>query len=400
MPWTTPPGAGATVHIWNGYSLTERDRRWQTVRAHAARDGFDCILVPLGNGIDGRYMTQLRCSAMVLPTDGRAPIVIADRRSSNAWVLEPWQTGREWAEPMAEALLDLGMARARIGVAGMKGGAVTHCSSIDGVVNHSALARVMSRLPDATFEDATDTVGFARYVKGAEEITFVRRSTEVAAAGLDELITLARPGGDAATLYADVLARLLELRSEYFPLAFTIDPLGVEKPKRYSNPPLGRRLESNALITNEVNAILGAELTQVCQPILLGKIPDSWKPVIELHREIYKEGLAMIKPGTRFGALSEFVSGLGAKRGMKTVARLQGCGYGDDGPLLPAQAGRLGDLRIEEGNAFVWKPAVQSADGKIEFSFGGPVLVNERGCENLFQHTHGMVAITGTAEPA
>ena len=84
MPWTTPPGAGATVFIWYGYSLAERDRRWQAVRRNAAKAGFDCILVPLGNGVDGRYMTQLRCSAMVLPADGRAPIIIADRRSSNA----------------------------------------------------------------------------------------------------------------------------------------------------------------------------------------------------------------------------------------------------------------------------------------------------------------------------
>ena len=127
MPWTTPPGAGATVHIWNGYTLAERDRRWQAVRAHAATAGFDCILVPLGNGIDGRYMTQLRCSAMVLPADGRATIVIADRRSSNDWVPDPSQTGREWAEPMGEALLDLGMDRARVGVVGLRGGLLTLC---------------------------------------------------------------------------------------------------------------------------------------------------------------------------------------------------------------------------------------------------------------------------------
>ena len=143
MPWTTPPGAGATVHIWDGYSLAERDRRWNAVRENARRAGFDCVLVPLGDGIDARYMTQLRCSAMVLPSDGRAPIVIADRRSSNAWIPDPWQTGREWAEPMGEALLDLGMERARVGVSGLSGGTVIHCHSIDGVVNHTALAQVM-----------------------------------------------------------------------------------------------------------------------------------------------------------------------------------------------------------------------------------------------------------------
>jgi Xaa-Pro aminopeptidase len=395
MPWTTPPGAGATVYIWSGYSLNERDRRWRAVRENASKAGFDCILVPLGNGMDGRYMTQLRCSAMVLPTDNRLPIIIADRRSSNSWVPEPWQTGREWAEPMGEALLDLGMERARIGVVGLKGGTVTHCSSIDGVVNHTAFAQVMTKLPNATFDDATDVVGLVRYIKSAEEINFVRRSAAVAAAGLDELINLARPGMDAGVLYADVTARLLELRSEYYPLALTLDPVGTSKSKRYTNPPIGKRLESNALITNEVNAILGAQLTQVCQPILLGKTPDEWKPVIELQREVYEAGLALIKPGTTFGALKDCVNGFGLHRGMKTVIQMHGCGYGNDGPAITmkSQADQLHDLRIEKGNAFVWKPMAMTADERIQFAWGGPVIVTDKGAEPLFTRAHEMVSL-------
>jgi Xaa-Pro aminopeptidase len=396
MPWTTPPGSGATVHIWNGYSLAERDRRWQAVRENAAKERFDCILVPLGAGVDGRYMTQLRCSAMVLPTDGRAPIVIADRRSSNAWVPEPWQTGREWAEPMGEALLDLGMQRGRIGVVGLKGGSLTHCNSTDGVVNHTAFEYVMSKLPDAHLDDATNIVGAVRYVKSDEEIASVRQSAEVAAAGADEFVEVARPDVDAGVLYADVLARLIELRSEYYPLALTIDAMGTEKPRRYVNPPIGRRLERNTLITNEINAIRGAQLTQVCQPVLLGKVPDEWKAVIELHKEVYEAGLGMFKPGTTFGALTDFINGVGKKRGMKSVMQLQGCGYGDDGPLFSAKSpgDRVRDLRIEKGNAFVWKPIAMTADEKIQFSWGGPVIVTERGCEPLFKREHGMVSIT------
>jgi Xaa-Pro aminopeptidase len=212
--------------------LAERDQRWSSVRAGAAKAGFDCILVPLGDGIDARYMTQLRCSAMVLPTDGRAPIVVADRRSNNEWVPDPWQTGREWAEPMGEALLDLGFARARIGVAGMKGGMLTHCGSIDGVVNHTALETAMSKVPNARFEDATDVIGLVRFVKSAEEIQFVRRSAEVAAAGLDELIRLARPGIDAGVYSSDVWAKILALRSEYFPITMTIDAIDTAQPHR------------------------------------------------------------------------------------------------------------------------------------------------------------------------
>jgi Xaa-Pro aminopeptidase len=395
MPWTTPPGAGATVFIWSGYSLAERDRRWNSVTKNAGEAGFDCILVPLGNGVDGRYMTQLRCSAMALPTDGRPPIVIADRRSHNEWVPEPWQTGREWAEPMSEALLDLGMHHARIGVVGLKGGSVTHCSSIDGVVNHTALAHVMSKLPNAIFDDATDVVGLVRYVKSEEEISFVERSAAIADAGLDELIKLARPGVDAGILYADVIARLLELRSEYFPMAFTIDPINTSRPKRYANPPIGRCLEKNALITDEVNAIMGAQLTQVCQPVLLGEVPNEWKPVIELHEEVYQAGLELMKPGVTLGTLKDFVNGFGEKRRMKTVIQMHGCGYGDDGPLLikKIQGDRLNNLRIEKGNAFVWKPIVMTTDERIQFCWGGPVLITDKGGEPLFNRGHGMVAV-------
>lgn len=395
MPWTTPPGAGATVHIWNGYSLAERDRRWNAVRANAAKAGFDCILVPLGDGIDARYMTQLRCSAMALPTDGRQPIIIADRRSSNEWAPNPWQTGREWAEPTAEALLDLGMHNARIGVAGLKGGTFTHCVSIDGVVNHTALNYVMGRLPNAKFADATDMIGAVRFVKSAEEIAWLRRSAEVADAGIDELINLARPGVDAAVLWADVTAKLSELRSEFFPLAITVDPIGTQKTKRFTNPPIGKRLATNTLIASEVSAIRGAQLIQICQPILLGKVPEEWKPVIELQKDVYQAGLGMIKPGKTFGALKDFVNGFGAKRGMRTAIQMHGCGYGDDGPLFTKRfhSENARDLRIETGNAFVWKPIALSADEKIQFAWGGPVLVTEGGAEALFRREHQMVEV-------
>jgi methionine aminopeptidase len=128
----------------------------------------------------------------------------------------------------------------------------------------------------------------------------------------------------------------------------------------------------------------------------LGGIRDDWKPVIELHREVYEAGLATMKPGASFGAVADVVSALGAKRGMKTVMQLHGCGYGDDGPLLPARSrgNRVSDVAIAKGNAFVWKPIAMTADEKIQFTWGGPILVTDKGCETLFKRSHGMVAIS------
>lgn len=386
--------AGPALGFWQGYSLAERDRRWSVVRANAAREGLDCVFVPLGNGVDGRYLTQFRAASMVLPTDGRPPIVVTDRGSRNHWVPEPRQTGRVWVEPMAQALLDAGMERARIGVVGLKGGKLSHVRSFDGVVNHSAYAEVVRRLPGATFVDATDVVGMARYVKSDEEIANLRRSAEIAEAGIDEMVEIARPGVDEALLYARTTARMLEMGSEYYPLAIYTDPIGTPEPTRRTNPPLGRRLQRGALITDEVSAVWGAQVSQEDQPILLGPIPDQWIPVIELQREVFEAGLGYMKPGTMFGELIDFINGFGAKRGMRTLILMHGRGYGDDGPLLTprARGENVRDLRIEKGNAWVWKPYAMSADERIQFVWGGDVVVTDGGGEVLFKRPHGLIS--------
>ena len=72
---------------------------------------------------------------------------------------------------------------------------------------------------------------------------------------------------------------------------------------------------------------------------------------------------------------------------MKAVMQLQGSGYGDDGPLFSKRILNqpMWDLCMEEGCAFVWKPAASSADEKIQFVAGGPVLVTKQGADALFK---------------
>jgi Xaa-Pro aminopeptidase len=389
------PGQRTTVWVWNGYSLAERDRRWNAVRDRAQAASFDCIFVPIGNGLDARYLTQLRNSAVVLPTDGRPPIVVSDRGSRNDWVPEPRFAERSWGKPMVEALHEAGVARARIGVVGLQGGRVSHVRLPDGTVNYTAFAEVRRVFPDATFEDATDVVGMVRYVKGDEEIACLRHAARIAEAGVDQLVDLATPGADAAVVYAAVTERMLELGSEHTPLAITFDPIGERSSARYTNPPLGRRFQVNDLITNEVSAIWGMQMAQEDQPILLGAIPEAWQAAIDLQREAFEAGLAAMRPGTTFGEFMDRIGGF--KRGdLHTSVLLHGRGVGDDGPLITprARGEAVRDLRMEQGNAWVWKPTVSSADGRIAFTWGGDVVVTERGGERLFTRPHGLAAVS------
>jgi Xaa-Pro aminopeptidase len=389
MPYKPPTRAGATVYVWSDYSLAERDRRWKAVSESGKKSGFDCIFVPLGDGVDARYLTQLRCSSVILPTDGGPPIVIADRSSRNTWAPEPWQTSREWSEPMAEALLESGMERARIGVAGLKGGKVSHVTSIDGVVNHGAFSAVLRRLPNAKFEDATDVVGFVRYVKSAEEIAAMRKGTEIAEAAIDELACGAHAGADGAVVYAQMMARMLELGAEYFPSTLAIDG------KRWNNPPLGCKLKADTLIQSEIVAVWGTQMVEEDQPVLLGAVPLEWKPVIERQREVFEAGLKFLQPGRACADVVDFAKSVAEKNGIKTEILLSARGAGDDGPVIGSSTSpdALKGLKIEKNTLWLWRPTVTSAEGKIKFAWGGTVLVTEKGGERLAKRPHGIISI-------
>jgi Xaa-Pro dipeptidase len=136
-------------------------------------------------------------------------------------------------------------------------------------------------------------------------------------------------------------------------------------------------------------------VAQEIQPVLLGPSPERYKPLIELQREVYFAGLEYMTPGREFADMIDFVNGYGAARGMKTEILMHGRGYGDDGPLLtPNDRGENSrDVRIEQGNVWVWKPTATSADGKTSFSWGDCVLVTDKGGTQLVAREPGMATV-------
>ncbi len=396
---------------WRGYSLAERDWRWRRVRENAAQAGFDCVFVPLcvdgrnlhlsleqsrGTRSDCRFLTQLENAAVVLPTDGREPIVISDEEIGNDWVRELRLVDGSWGRSMAEALIDAGMEWARIGVSGIRRGFYTHGRAFHGVVNHSSYAEVLRRLPNARFENGTEAIGYARYVKSEEQIACLKRGAAIAAAGIEKMIQLARPGMDEGILYARVMQRMMSLGSEYYPLAFYSGLHGGGRLPRFEDPTTGRLLQPMYRIANEVDAVFGGLIAQEQQPIFLGSIPEAWKPAIEAQRDLYYAALEQLLPGKPFAEFMDFVNSFGARCGLKSLMLMHGRGYGDDGPLFTPQnrGARNRDVLVEKGNVFIVKPIVTSADGSFDTSWGGCVLVTDRGGEPLVKRKPGMVAIT------
>ncbi|HEX2386434.1 MAG TPA: M24 family metallopeptidase [Candidatus Binatia bacterium] len=394
---------------WKGFSLAERERRWASVRKHASAAGFDCILVPLcvdgrnqhlsleqarGMRSDQRYLTLLDNSAVVLPTDGRKAIVISDL-PGNDWIPEPCPVNGSWATAMAAALVECRMERARIGVTGLQRGKMVHGRAYSGVVNHTSYAELLRRMPNATFEDDHDVVAFARYVKSQEEIDCLRRGAEIAAAGIEEMGRVARPGVTDAHLYTCVMHRMLELGSGYYPLALYTGPMDQLRLPRFEDPPLGRVLQPNYRIHNETDALWGGLIAQEQQGFLLGPVPDAWQRVVDLQRDLFYTGLEVLKPGIVFGEFVDAVNGFGEKRGGKTLTLMHGRGYGDDGPLITPQdrGEKTREVVVHEGNVFIWKPIAMSADEKIQYSWGGCIVITKTGAEQLVKRTPSLISL-------
>jgi Xaa-Pro aminopeptidase len=392
----------ATTHdqtaVWNGYSLAERDRRLAALRVAASAEGLDCLLIPLGDGYDGRYVSQYLNAAVVLPTAGGEPIVlIGDSEAPNAWFSDARRVRGSWGNPTAGALQEAGMERGRIGVAGLRGGAIGFARTPDGVVNHTAFAEVQRELPNATFVDATDLVMLVRSVKSDEELDCMRRAVAIAEAGFDQLVELARPGLDANVLYGSVMERMLELGTEYYnSLSMTIDPIGARGTHRYLSTPIPHRLEPNDLIATEANTLFGAQATQEQQLVVLGPIPDLYRSYVEMQRELFEGSLELLKPGNTFGQVCDYILEYGKTRGVKSLVMIKGPGLGEEGPFAaPTGVARpeARAVRFQAGNTLVWKPTIYSEDMKTNYIWGGCVIVHESGAEVVAKRSQRLISI-------
>jgi Xaa-Pro aminopeptidase len=337
--------------------------------------------------------------AMVFPTDGRAPVAIGERIRPNQWVTEVQSVSRvgmtdSWAGTIVKTLLDFGMERARIGVVGLGHGQLAHVTAIDGVTTHTAYAGVLAALPQATFASATDIVGAARYRKGEEEIECLRHAAGTAVQVLEGLVQDARPGLPEATLYAHGMRRLLELGSEYFPVALQSGPLGQRR-YRHQGPQLGHTLDAGWVIEAEVGAVWGGQVAEEAQSIVLGPLPEPHVKAGELQRKWFGDMIERLTPGRDIAELSEWINSLAHSGGLRPAISVQSSGYGDDGPRLrsgdPTEG--LNALRIEANTTWTCQIGVQDGAG-LHLTWGSSILVTERGPIQLVDRQPGLMSIT------
>jgi Xaa-Pro dipeptidase len=382
-----------SIQVPTRFSAAERDRRWKRVRELMAQEGLDVLVAPPHTGHHdhfsaySRYLTGLGGYSFevgaVFPIEGDptaivVPDVSAERwRAQQDWIADIRTSGRAFGDGLIERLKELGIAKSRIGLAGLSG--VPRFA--DGIVAYGFHQKLCAAFPDATLVDCTDLLDAARYTKGPEEIEFLRGSVAYAEAAIAAIRATARPGVTENAVYAAMLSAMIERGSEV-PAMIMWNVSAPEKPNS-AGPPTSRRLEAGDVIRVEVEGRYAGYCGQVTQPAVLGRLPPEYRDMWRVQQEAVALCTDLARPGVTLGELARRTESVakGTPYGIRFL--MHGRGLGDDAPMYVFSADeRTKRWVLEESASFIIKPVVVR-DGFSAVCWGDSSIITSQGAQRL-----------------
>lgn len=375
------------------FSAAERDRRWARVRDLMAQAGLDVIVAPPHTGHHDhfsaytRYLTGLGGWSFevgaVFPLDGDpTAFVVPDVapgkwREQQDWIGDIRTSGRAFGDGLIERVRELGIARPRIGLAGLSG--VPRFA--DGIVAYGFHQKLSAAFPDASLSDCTHLLDVARYTKGAEEIEALRESVAYAEAGIAAMRATARPGATENAVYAAMLSTMIERGSEI--PAMIMWSAGPPEAVASAGPPTARRFAPGDFLRVEVEGRAAGYCGQVTTVAMLGKVPAPYRDMWRVQQEALAVCSDLARPGITLGELAVQTEAVvkGTPYGIRFL--MHGRGVGDDAPMYVFTADdETKRWMLEENASFIIKPVITRA-GHATVVWGDSVIITAGGAQRL-----------------
>lgn len=395
----TPHGAIKGRHdgrLHFTFSIAERDRRHDRVRAMMDAAGFDALIVPCNTGHNDAFQADVRYLTQIGGFANEAAAFFPRRGAMTCWVRSDsqpftwWQQMQDWvsdvrpsvcnwADNLAVSIRESRLENGRFGVVGIGGTP----RSPDGLILHGTIARLMEWFPAARFASATDAMAEVRMIKSADEITAMTHAVQIAEASVLASARHARPGISDHEVYAEMVAEMLRLGGELPTLILW--GAGAE-PKGISRLPPYRIMGPNDVLFSEVEARFAGFVGHIRRPVFVGDPGADYLRLHALAVESFNRMLATMRPGVTFGEViavyTDFVKGEGYQ---PLGVPFRGCGMGEDLPLIMVR-----DLRAEilaqklvAGQTFIVGPRAGLLDESKFLAWGDTVVVENNGARRL-----------------
>ena len=397
------------------FSLAERDRRWQAVRARMAEQGLDAIVTPQNTAhsmdfqSNTRYLTHCGGGgdadiAAVFPLEGEVTVFAtsAAARWPNVqdWTHDIREARRRYGDLIVERLRELRVDTGRIGITGL--GETQGTRTPEGTILYGTWKTIREAFPRAELVDATAILTDVRYIKSAEEIDALTKSMEIIEFAYEAEIEAARPGVKDWEVWAATLGALMRNGSE---MPVHCNWVSGRNPVRTLTRPSMRILERGDLIINEVEASWIGYRSQGVQPVFVEVADPVHLELIKVQREIFNELMEALKPGITVGELARLTQesaqraapAAGPAAGAQSKLTMHGRGAGDDGPIITGTARDPDQLKValRENMVFIFKPSAVTADGTSLSTWGDTVVVTPNGGRRLGKRKHDLAVAHG-----
>ena len=380
--------------IFPRFSDAEYARRYTAVRAEMAKRGLDAIVAAgdsvfrNSNHANVYWLTNWLdpyAAYVVVPLAAPPFLVISNplylhharRAAVIADVIGVYTPGTT----IGERLHDLGLARGRIGLVGVR-----HVARASMPYEHQR--ELAAAMPDAMFENANEVMQAARLIKSAEEIAWFEKGAEFTDRAIDAIRKHLRPGMPEYELSAHIQAAFLKDGGAlmfHFLGTTPMDAPEIIFPWQY---PSTRVVERGDLLMTEISAGYWGYCGQIQRAFTVGARPTAeYQRLYELAAEAYHRILAALKPGATDRDVLAAARGI-EDAGFKTLdALLHGWGITIEPPrtdLAVAMIKReLTPFTVEPGMLLVIQPHVVDPEGRRGVQVGNLVVCEPNGARSL-----------------
>jgi Xaa-Pro dipeptidase len=294
---------------------------------------------------------------------------------------------------IAKRLIDLGLAKGRIGIAGIR-------NIARGSMPADHRDSLVKAMPDAHFEDGLDVMVHARMIKSAEEIAWFERGAALTDKVIEHLaqnIKIGMPEYQlSALIHEAVLPEGGGVRLQFLG-ATPMEAPEIIFPWQY---PSDRKLQRGDVLLTEISASWGGCSGQIQRPFALGAAPTSlYQRLYDVAADCYQRIFDVLKPGATDADVREAAIFI-EKEGFRTLDILiHGWGLQIEPPRVDLPGSmikrELGPVTFRPGMLIVIQPNIVTADGKAGVQAGNLVVIEDNGARSLQRYPMEFIRVKG-----
>jgi len=240
-------------------------------------------------------------------------------------------------------------------------------------------------------------------IKTSDELTIMRRASQIVAEVLDELVAAVRPG--ISTDELDRIAETATLKKGARPAFKGYKPGDVVYPKSLCvaineeivhGIPSGRKLRAGDIVGLDYGVVYEGFFGDAARTVPIGEVPETTTRLLRVTREALYAGIAQARVGNRISDISRAVQDVAEKAGYSVVTDFAGHGIGrrlHEDPQVPNYFRRgMPNPRLLEGMTLAIEPMVNEGGPDLQILSDGWTAVTADG--RLSAHFEHSIAVT------